>query len=360
MRWACLILAVATLVSGYSTPQSPLPTQTRATNFLVITSFATWQKRPGPGLHETTLTSPEFSSPIAWDELVMSWNATAPPGTGLKFEARAIYPERATAFYALGIWAEDTAERPRGSILHQKDQDGDVLTDTLVLKRLANRLQLRITFTSSSEQLKPVLKFVGLSFIDTKITPLSQPPNTNAWGKSLPVPERSQLSYSSGRDWCSPTSVSMVLSYWSMVLKRPELNVDVPEVAGGVFDKNWPGTGNWPFNTAFAGKFNGMRAYVTRLEDLAELESLIAAGVPPILSVSYDLLYDRPPGKSSGHLVVCIGFTTTGDAVINDPWANFSKGDKVRQIIPRQRLAKAWAHSHRTIYLIRPETWPAK
>lgn len=360
MRRPCLILAVAALLSSCSTSPSKLASQTGFTNFIEITSVAGWQKSPGPGLRETTLTSPEFSAPLAWDELVMSWNATTPPGTGLKFEARAIYPERATAFYALGIWAEDTAERPRESVLNQKDQDGDVQTDTLVLKREANRLQLRITFIGSSDQLTPSLKLLGLSFLNKKAPMLQQPPNLAAWGKSLPVPERSQLSYASGRDWCSPTSVSMVLGYWSSVLKRPELNVDVPEVAGGVFDKNWPGTGNWPFNTAFAGKFNGMRAYVTRLGDVAELETLVVAGIPAIISVSYDALYNRPPGKSNGHIVVCIGFTETGDVVVNDPWANFSKGDKVRQVIPRQRLAKAWAHSHRTIYLIRPEIWPQK
>ena len=351
-------MLVTVLLSSCATPRHKPASHAASPRFVAITNFADWQTSRGSEPGAVTLTSPVFSTVLPWDELVLSWNATTPPGTALKFEARAMYSDRATGFYTLGLWAEDTDVQPRESVLDQKDEDGDVLTDTLALKRTANRVQLRVTFIRSSERIEPRLKFVALSFLNTKTPPRPQTPDTNAWGKLLHVPERSQLSYSGGRDWCSPTSVSMVLAYWSAVLKRPELNVEVPEVAGGVFDKNWPGTGNWPFNTAFAGKFNGMRAYVTRLEDVAELESLVVAGIPPILSVSYDLLYDRTPDKGNGHLVVCVGFTGTGDAVVNDPWANFAKGDKVRQIIPRERLVKAWAHSRRTLYLIRPESWP--
>ena len=150
----------------------------------------------------------------------------------------------------------------------------------------------------------------------------------------------------------------MVLAYWSAVLKRPELNVELADAAGGIYDKNWPGTGNWSFNAAFAGKFDGMRAYVTRLADVAELETWVAAGVPPVVSVSYDLLHGRKQGQSNGHLVVCIGFTEKGDAIINDPWAELKKSDPVRYVIPRANLVKAWARSRQTVYLIHPETWP--
>ena len=141
-------------------------------------------------------------------------------------------------------------------------------------------------------------------------------------------------------------------------LKRPELNIELSDVAAGVYDKNWPGTGNWPFNTAFAGKFDGLRAFATRLGDVAELETLVAGGIPPVCSVSYQLLYGRSTGVNNGHLVVCVGFTDQGDVVVNDPWADFQKGDKVRQVVSRQNFDRAWVHSHRTVYLIHPENWP--
>lgn len=295
-------------------------------------------------------------APLEWDELIVSWNAETPPGTGLKFEARAMITNRPTKYFNLGLWADNTNTQPRASVLRQKDSDGDVLTDTLVLNQPADQWQLRLTLVPDSHGNLPDLKRVGLCFANRSATPASQPPATNEWGRMLDVPEKSQLSYAGGRDWCSPTSVSMVLAYWSHRLKRPELNVDVPEVAAGVHDGNWPGTGNWPFNTAFAGRFQGMRAIVTRLNDLSELETLVAAGVPPIVSVSYSSLYGRKNDQADGHLVVCVGFTAQGEPIVNDPWADFKKGDKVRAIVKRENFANAWARSRRTVYLIHPES----
>ena len=66
------------------------------------------------------------------------------------------------------------------------------------------------------------------------------------------------------------------------------MNLTVPQVAASVYDQGFGGTGNWPFNTAFAGGFSGMRSCVTRLDDLSEVENWIAAGLPVILSTRWD------------------------------------------------------------------------
>jgi hypothetical protein len=49
--------------------------------------------------------------------------------------------------------------------------------------------------------------------------------------------------------------------------------------------------------------------------------------------------------------VVCVGFTESGDPVINDPGTS----QNVRKIFPRANLVKAWAYSENTAYLIYPE-----
>lgn len=353
----CLPLALtfilSSCVTGKDTAASPAPQSPR---FVELSNLEKLQRSRDVSTGGVILESKWLRAPIAWDELIVSWNAEAPPGTGLKFEARAMITNRPTKFFNLGLWADDTNSRPRESVLRQKDYDGDVLTDTLVLRQLADQWQLRITLVPDSNGKLPTLKRVGISFANRSALPVPQPLVTNAWGRTLNVPEKSQLSYAGGRDWCSPTSVSMVLAYWSQQSKRPELNVDVPEVAAGVHDGNWPGTGNWPFNTAFAGRFDAMRAIVTRLNDVAELEALIAVGVPPIVSVSYDALYGRANDQGNGHLIVLVGFTAKGEPIVNDPWADFKKGDKVRVIVKRANFAKAWAHSRRTVYLIHPES----
>ena len=303
---------------------------------------------------ELVLLSPRIAAPISWDQLVVSWNTAGSTNGWLKMEARGIFADHETKFYTLGLWSENPAEHPRESVRRQKDSDGDVKEDTLFMQKPGADVQLRITL-GGDKKTKPKLKFLGLSFCNTHaaITPLE--PNRAAWGKIISTPERSQNSYPQEKGWCSPTSLSMVLCRWSDVLHRPEMNLDVPEVADGVLDRNF-GTGNWPFNTAFAGKFSGMRAYISRFSDISELEDWIAAGIPVIISSPFHLLQPGRKDTGSGHVVTCIGFTEEGDVVINDPATNLAKGQKVRHIYKRENVAKAWSTSHNTVYLVYPES----
>jgi hypothetical protein len=144
----------------------------------------------------------------------------------------------------------------------------------------------------------------------------------------------------------------MVLAYWARRMHQPGWEQAVPTIAREVYDPVLGGTGNWPFNAAYAGSFPGLRAFITRLGDVAELESWIARGMPVILSVSYDLLLGKAqPGKDDGHLVVCTGFTESGEVVIHDPGTSLSK---VVGIFPRSQVKAAWAVSRNTVYLIYP------
>jgi hypothetical protein len=301
---------------------------------------------------EIILLSPKIKSAIDWNELIVSWNANAPAGAYLIIEARAILPGHETGFYTLGRWSPDNQAFLRTSVRGQNDDDGRVETDTLVLKELANAVQVRVTLGGMSSEM-PDLKFLGLSFCNSKVRPVPHPANHAAWGTIISTPELSQLSYPQEKGWCSPTSVSMALTRWSEVLRRPDLKLDVPEVAAGVYDADFKGTGNWPFNTAYAGSFPGMRSYVTRFNDLSELEDWIADGIPVIISAPWNLLQPGREDTGNGHLVVCIGFTRDGDVVINDPATNLKK-NRVRHIYGRANVIRAWATSHNTVYLIFP------
>ncbi|MGA2868882.1 MAG: C39 family peptidase, partial [Verrucomicrobiota bacterium] len=232
----------------------------RFSKFIGLDDFSNFQHSQN-AQGETVLLSPEIKPVMAWNELVVSWNANAPSGTYLTIEAHVLLPDHVTKFYTLGRWSPDNRAFPRTSVPGQKDPDGNVKTDTLILNNLAGAAQIRVTLGGPNSE-TPDLKFLGLSFCNTGAHPPARPPNRAAWGTVIPVPERSQLAYPQQKGWCSPTAVSMVLSRWSEVLHRPELNVDVPEVAARVYDDAFAGTGNWPFNTAFAGGFPGLRSYV--------------------------------------------------------------------------------------------------
>ncbi|HEY3854917.1 MAG TPA: C39 family peptidase [Verrucomicrobiae bacterium] len=314
--------------------------------FVGIHRFDGFQTETAPNGDVVQL-SPVINASIAWNELVISWN-TAPVEGTMKVEVRGIYPDHKTGFYTMGIWS---ALGQRHSERGQKDADGRVNTDTIVMQRSGAAVQLRITWNGARHS----LKFLGLSFLDNRARTGAFPENRAAWGKIVETPERSQHVIPGEEGWCSPASVSMALAHWSQALHRPELDVDVPSAAKAVIDKNY-GAGNWPFNTAFAGSFDGMRAYVTRFSDISELEQWIAAGIPVIISAPWNLLHPGRNDTGSGHLVVCIGFAKNGDVVINDPATNLNAGQHVRHIYARQNVVDAWRKSRNTVYLIYPET----
>jgi hypothetical protein len=350
-------------------PLAPAASAPRRNYFLGIRDLSQWTRTAGQSPRELVLTSPHISVPLAWNELIPSWNAALPPGAYLKVEmsvthgATATKPARTTKFYCLGKWSMDPARYPRESVKGQKDADGDVETDTLVQNERGGSVQLRLTFGGdekvglSGAELVPLLRFVGLAFTDKTVAKAAENSNHAAWGKTVPVPERFQMDFKAegGAVWCSPTSVSMILAHWSELTKRRELTMTVPQVAHAVLDPQWPGTGNWAFNAAFAGSFPGMRAYVTRFDDLRELEDWIAAGVPVALSVNYGLL-KGDDDKGGGHLVVCNGFTAEGDVIIADPGRKPIEGEKYR-VFPRANVQAGWGASGNTVYLIYPETF---
>jgi len=276
------------------------------------------------------------------------------PDSSLKF----VPSGDSSRFYNLGYWTAHPGTHRRQSVNGQKDAVGSVETDTLLLTKLCRAVQLRITIspTTAAETGLPI-EFLGLSLFNRQsYSGLT----TNLPAQSeelLPVPERSQIAYEGGRDWCSPTSVSMVLGYWAERRKRPSLAVDVPDVAAAVHDPKWPGTGNWPFNTAFAGMLPGLRAYVTHLSGVSDLQLLLKSGIPPIVSVSFDLLNGKEKDQGTGHLIVCVGTTPSGDFIINDPWANLDKGERVQRVVSVERLARGWSRSRGVVYLIHPTEW---
>jgi hypothetical protein len=321
----------------------------RGNQFIGLTDFSKFTCTKVSG--ETIFLSPEIVSRIPWNELVASWNAPLSSNAYLKIEVRAMDAHRTTKFYCMGNWSADGKAHPRESVLNQKDADGDVDTDTLILNKSYKRLQLRLTLGGEADgESKHKLKFVGISLTDTTSHPKELKPNRRAWGKTVEVIERSQMGYPNGGVLCSPTTVSMMMNFWSGKLDREDLNKDVPEIVQGVFDPNWHGTGNWAFNVAYAGSFPGMRAYVTRLSSVTELEDWIASGIPVGLSVDYNKLRGRTTDRTSGHLVVCVGFTKTGDAIINDPGTS----QNVRKVFPRKDLIAGWGHSKNAVYLIYP------
>jgi hypothetical protein len=98
--------------------------------------------------------------------------------------------------------------------------------------------------------------------------------------------------------------------------------------------------------------------FVDRLHSLAEVEAWVAAGVPVIASLGWSAgeLPEAPITSTNGHLLVIVGFTPSGDVVVNDPAGDPRRGQRVRRVYARERFESLWqSHSNGTVYLIYPQ-----
>ena len=329
--------------------------------------------------------SPEVSPGFGLTELVASWNATTPPGTWIEVAMSGHSDQgNTTKWYVLGRWnkGDDTAagDIHRTSLGGQRDTTGDVSVDTFVARsgRSLDRWRLKVTlYRLAGTTSSPVLRSVGAmaSRLPSDATvPVS--PRGGAWGLVLAVPTYSQETHigqypqwdGGGEAWCSATSTAMVLDYYGAGPTPDETawvdpsyaDPQVDHSARSVFDYNYDGAGNWPFNTAYAGS-RGLDAFVTRLRSLTEAEQFIKAGIPLVASLSFKA--DELPGAgygTNGHLMVIVGFTIDGDVVVNDPASHLIRSnDEVRTVYNRQAFENAWIpHSGGIVYVIHPTTKP--
>ncbi len=273
-------------------------------------------------------------------EFVPSWTGFSTDDGKLKISLKPL--DSRENWFDLGTWSLNGQKSSKND---QSSLFGDVYTDTFISKSPLRSIKVRLeavgnakfeSFQLSSRQ-DWGSDYIGLRMA---ISPLN-------------VPMRAQMSYPGGNVLCSPTSVSMILSYWGSVLERSELNLDVPIVQKGVYDPAWPGTGNWSFNTAFAGSQPGMKGYVTRLRGIGDIEDWLRHKIPVACSVSSAMLKGaEKPADNDGHIVVVVGEDEAGNLIFNDPGRNV-----VRMTYLREDFDRAWARSGRTVYLVYPKFW---
>jgi hypothetical protein len=309
-------------------------------------------------------TSPVVPTSFPFREAIASWNAATPDGTWIEVDIRARFGTHWTKDYVLGIWDDDNSTIQRHSVKLQGDADGYVAVDTLVLtakKKTADAFQLVVKLFSVDGAATPVLRNISTAYSTTppKKATYSEGSSEN-WGTSLNVPECSQMVYPDGGNvWCSPTSTSMVLSYWQQYSGLCE--DQVRDTVAGVYDWIYDGYGNWPFNTAYAATQNAyndpapLEGYVARFTSLAQAEPWIKADIPVIVSFAWGKgdLTGAAVSSSSGHLAVLVGFDPSGNPIINDPAA--ASDQDVQRTYLRTEFEPLWlTNSGGTVYLIYP------
>jgi hypothetical protein len=304
-------------------------------------------------------TGPLHPAGFGFRRAVASWTADTPPGSWIEVLARVQVGGRLTKFYNLGVWAADGLTVSRHSVKGQQDQDGRVAVDTLIVNPEgppADAVQLQVRLFTTRPDAIPVLRLATVAVSTTPQRPAAISPGDPArWNRILDVPACSQR-YVDGDGWCSPTSTSMVLGFWN-----PDGGPCEPRVRAavdGVYDWVFDGHGNWPFNTAYAATQGDLDAYVARFTGLDQAEEWITAGVPLVMSYSWDAgqLDNAPVSSSDGHLSVLVGFDDRGNPVVHDTAAKTDA--EVRRVYDRAQFEALWQqHSGGTVYLIHPPGW---
>ncbi len=300
----------------------------------------------------------EHPIPDGFDRAVPALEALTPPGTWVRLTLAARVDGAWTKDYDFGPWAFDKGTVSRRSVDGQGDDQGNVFTDTLVLKKRADALRVTVWLYSSQPEASPRVRALSVALSDGKREPVDGPSDRVAWGTVLDVPKLSQMIYPDGGPvWCSPTSTTMLLGYWARKLNRPELAEAVPTAAANTYDEVYKGTGNWSFNVSYASAMGGgaLHGMVARLDSFTQVERLIAAGIPVSISIAYKkgTLTGSAAYQSNGHLIVVKGFTPEGDVIVNDP--AFPSDAEVETTYKRDELWRAWRHSEGAVYLL----WPA-
>ncbi|QCW50919.1 hypothetical protein FE634_11845 [Nocardioides dongxiaopingii] len=317
-----------------------------------------------------TWTSPVVPLGYSTDEAISSWNATTPTGTWVETSFRGRHTDGSwTRWYVLGRWTSGmdfaAGDIHRTSLDGQRDDDGTVYTDTFSSRtgREPVAFQTRVTLLRPvGARTRPSLE--GVTTMTSELVPAEAPPTSEfTLGRhvELRVPRYSQNIHrgeypeygGGGQVWCSPTSSSMVMRWWGRRfapsardlagIVAPNGDPQVPHAALHTWDHTYEGAGNWPFNAAYAHS-HGLDAFVTRLRSLAEAERFVAAGIPVITSLSWDLEEMPEAGyATNGHLMVIVGFTAGGDPILNDPAS--SSNEEVRNVYTRENFEKVWQGS---------------
>ncbi|GGI99885.1 peptidase C39 family protein [Streptomyces brasiliensis] len=315
-----------------------------------------------------TWTSPVHRLSVPATEAIASWNAHTPAGTWIQVELHGTYSDGTdTPWYVMGRWAAGDEDIRRTSVDDQSDGKSSIWTDTFAIDDASTGLRLvsyrlRLTlYRKPGTRLTPTVWRLGAMGSDVPDR-FTVPASTPGLAQELIVPRYSQSIHSGqypeydngGEAWCSPTSSQMIIEYWGGRLTPEQLSwVDpgyadpqVDHAARYTYDYQYEGCGNWPFNAAYAGTFDGLQGVVTRLGSLTDLETLIAAGIPAITSQSFLKTELTGAGYgTSGHLMTVIGFTAEGDVIANDPAS--PSDEAVRRVYLRREWENIWLRTKR-------------
>jgi hypothetical protein len=331
--------------------------------------------QPESSTDRQVLVSKPLGAPFPFKTALPSWNAKAPPGTGMRLAVRvrpvapafpmpqmvpvvlatpssyAIVPAIAdftvsgegdwSPWLNVGEWGDTPPAMPTDETLQWGGAKVDV--DTILLKSPATEFQWRVILNRGAQAVEsPVLTRLAMCFTGDSATTearawaASHPEPSTAWYGVLPVPFKSQKTDDPRMksSLCSPTTTYMALSATGAALPPLE------EFSQRVYDKRFDMFGVWPRAVAAASE-RGLPGYVSRIRTWSHLRATLARGhlVGASIKFKKEDLQKPPPYSTQGHLTLIRGVLPSGEIVTNDP-ASPEQGEAFTWL--PEDFAKAW------------------
>ena len=280
---------------------------------------------------------PQFSQ-SPFNQGLPSWNGTAPDNnSGFKVQMRFPYGATWSPWLTVGFWKSNIWS----SYGLTSYGGGLVDIDYVKLNTYKNSWQFKIIITRTNAE-QPSSTIHNLSFFvsDSRTTTSVNITNiVNDNPAELFIPTEFVCQYDVdpviGGDICSPTSVSMILKSYSIVVDPYQFALDTQDPYHNIF-------GVWPRVVQNASEF-GLDGAVTRYRTWSEAREVLANGGRISMSVG-------SPLYPNGHLIMLAGFTTDGRPIVHDP----AKSNGYSYVFNKTSISQSWFNKGGISYTFYP------
>ncbi|MBX7246293.1 MAG: C39 family peptidase [Candidatus Sumerlaeaceae bacterium] len=296
-----------------------------------------------------TVTLAPIASPFPFNEMIPSWNGTAPEGAGFRVWMRTGDGKQFTPWFEAGTWGQ-VGDAVTSRIATFPGGQYDI--DHLQLQRPASQIEVRIDMvrgkpTGPSPRFQMLALAITNSLGDRKLgrqfgaksSPLSTSVRSLRTTETLNPGFRSQVV--DKKAWigriCSPASVGMAIDAFGGATPTQTLAAMLYDPASDLF-------GIWHRSISGAAQM-GVRGYIRRFRSFDDVRAELAQGHIICASVRFALGEVKNPPRiyrkrgTLGHIFVIKGFAPGGLVVVND---SASKDYGRDNLWTQEDLAKAW------------------
>lgn len=281
-------------------------------------------------------------------QLIFSWNAYRPEQGYFTFyiQSRDAKTKKWSVWYKMVEWGA-AVQRSHFVKLSNYEPEYVYVRLEQPAGRLADSFRLRVEAHGKAQLANLRSLSVSLSdFSKFVIEPVGQfldLPTVKIRG----VPQYSQmtLNHPDHKTMCSPTAVSMQLSYIS------KQKIDPVSFAAKCYDHGLGAYGSWPFNVAHAfEKCPNYTFRLVRLSGFRDLYHYLKRKIPVVVSVR-GYMQGAPQEYKNGHLLTVVGWDQASQSVIcHDP--AIPNNHEVRHLYKLAHFLRSWESSHRLAYVV--------